>query len=306
MTVQILMSTYNGERYIQDQLESLIAQDYPDICLFIRDDGSTDRTMDVLAKFALGHPEVPLHYYAGENKGVVPSFFELLSNSSDAADFYAYCDQDDVWLERKISRAISKIKLFPADVPVMYCSRTQLVDESLNKLGEWPPEPLRGADFPNALVQNIAVGCTTVINKSARDLLFHAKPDFHKIIMHDWWSYLCVSAFGQIVYDPQPHILYRQHGRNAMGGSVNFIQRINKRHANFQRNRYRQRYREQAREFYLLYKDRLSHENRKILEHFISEKPLLSRIGYAMSGEVYRHSKIGNVLLKLLIIADRY
>ena len=142
------------------------------------------------------------------------SFFELIQIASPSADYYAFCDQDDIWEKDKISRAIGSLASFPQAIPSLYCSRCLLVDEDLNIIGR-SPIPKRGPSFENALVQNIASGCTVVINKAARQLLMREIPRISR--MHDWWMYLVIAAFGKVIYDPEPRILYRQHSSNVIG-----------------------------------------------------------------------------------------
>ena len=305
--IQILMSTFNGEKFIYEQLESLRQQDYMNTCILIRDDGSTDNTASIIVDYKKRNNPMRIDFYQGPNIGVVRSFFDLLQNSNNNAEYYAFCDQDDYWLQNKLSRAVSKINELPSNLPVMYCSRTQLVDESLqHRLGKWPPEATREVGFANALVQNVAVGCTIVLNKKARDLLLKKEPDFTNIIMHDWWAYLCISAFGNVVYDDEPFILYRQHRNNAVGGNGSIVSKLAKRWSNFKKNGYKQRYKIQAKEFYRLHSEDVPSEIKTILRNFIMDKNVISRVKYSLSGEVYRHSLIGNLALKLLIVSGRY
>lgn len=305
-TVQVLISTYNGEKYISEQLDSILRQDYKYIDILIRDDGSTDDTVQIISKKILSHSTIPIQFYVGENIGVINSFFDLLETASEDASYYALCDQDDIWLKKKLSTAVSKLIDIPENVPAIYCSRAELVDENLNTLGYWPSIPKRNLDFSNALVQNIAVGCTIVLNKAAMNLILKCLPDTKKIIMHDWWIYLCTSAFGRVLYDRNTLIKYRQHDSNVMGGTRNPILKLKKRINNFVENGFQQRYKEQAIEFYKLYSYEIPEVKLNILEEFIVNKPLIERIKYAFSGSVYRQSKIGNILLKCLLIMGRY
>jgi glycosyltransferase involved in cell wall biosynthesis len=303
--VQILLSTYNGEKYLVDQLNSIKWQSYRPLEVLIRDDGSTDRTLEILEGFIKANVELCVRFVAGNKVGVIRSFLDLLA-SSDEVEFFAFCDQDDYWKQEKLSAAVAKLQAAPRHIPVMFCSRTELVDSELNKLGIWPALPERGAGLGNALVQNIAVGCTIVLNKAARDCIIKKQVDDSKLIMHDWWIYLCVSAFGIVIFDQEPGILYRQHGNNAMGGSTGLLQRLKKRMNNFKKNGFRQRYKEQAMEFYRLYATHLEPDKKRLLENFMSKKNFIERIRFAFSGEVYRQSKIGDALLKLLIVLGRH
>jgi len=306
MKTQILLSAYNGEKYIMDQLNSLLLQDHQDINILIRDDGSTDYTVDIISRI-IGENKAVINLYIGKNIGVVSSFFDLLENSSDECLFYAFCDQDDYWGSNKLIQALEKISDISPDVPTMYCSNTKLVDSKLEKiLGSFPPEPVRGVGLSNALVQNVAVGCTIVINRAARDLLLRKRVDLKNIIMHDWWIYLCISAFGKVIYDDQAYVLYRQHDNNVIGGRRKIISRIINVLRRFVKNGNNQQLKNQAKELYNMFADELSLEAKQRIERFIENKTIIARIKYSFSGEVYRHSKIGNVLLRMLIILNRY
>lgn len=209
--VQILMSTYNGEKYLKQQLDSILNQTYPNIYVLVRDDGSTDSTTAILQKYADAHENIM--FYAGKNIGVIQSFFDLLRASDDTADFYGFADQDDVWLPQKIERAVEKLKLKNTDKPLLYCSDTNITDEQLHFLKKDDKEPR--PSWGNALVQNICTGCTAVINKELRDIVKGTRPQ--QIVMHDWWLYLTAELYGETVYDNEAYIKYRQHGKNVQG-----------------------------------------------------------------------------------------
>jgi hypothetical protein len=139
------------------------------------------------------------------------------------SDFFAFCDQDDVWLPDKLSRAVSALNRIPADVPALYCTRQHLVDKNLKPIGlSSPAHPL--PSFANALVQNIAVGCTIVLNASARKVVLATPIPTSSI--HDWWSYLNVTgAVGHVRFEDKPSILYRQHDGNTIGSAPSFVSR---------------------------------------------------------------------------------
>lgn len=204
------MSTYGGQAYVREQVRSILAQLPEQGRLIIRDDGSTDRTVEILA--AIPDPRVQVQ--RGTNVGFVRSFLSLLTQAPDDADMVMLSDQDDIWLPDKIARAWAVIGK-SAGTPTLYCSRLQLVDNALEPVGlspDWPRPP----SFQNALTENIVTGCTAALNPAALRLARqHGDPG--RIHFHDWWLYLTVSAFGHVVFDRKPTILYRQHGNNAIG-----------------------------------------------------------------------------------------
>ncbi|WP_027415574.1 glycosyltransferase family 2 protein [Aneurinibacillus terranovensis] len=299
--VQILLSTYNGEKYVEQQLDSLLQQTYRNINILIRDDGSTDRTIDILRE-RYNHDNISLVH--GDNVGVIQSFFELLALSSDA-DYFAFCDQDDVWKPDKLMRAVKALKQFSSEVPTMYCSQVTLVDEGLNDIGHLP-EPVRGASFNNALVENIAVGCTVVFNRSAKRLILQKLPNLQFVIMHDWWAYLVTSAFGKVIYDSESNILYRQHSMNSIGAKTDFLGKWITRVKRFVDRGGRLPISEQVKEFKRIFGEQLPPEYAAVLNRFVEQRStIMGRLKYALSGEGFRQSLVDNAIFKMLIILNR-
>lgn len=222
--VAILMATYCGEKYLPEQLNSIFKQSYGNFSLWVSDDGSTDNTRDVLARYAGGNLQ-RLHVFPGPQQGFAKNFLSLLQHSEINADFYAFADQDDVWHADKIERAIAWLSKQPSEQPALYCSRTFLVDEAGRGLGD-SPLFARPPCFSNALVQSIGGGNTMVFNQAARTLLCLANKDA-KVVSHDWWLYIIVAgAGGCIYYDPRPSIDYRQHGANLIGSNLGWRARL--------------------------------------------------------------------------------
>jgi glycosyltransferase involved in cell wall biosynthesis len=217
--VEVLLSTYNGERHLREQVDSILAQRGVDVRLVVRDDESRDGTLEVLASYA-DEPRVRVRA-GGRNLGLPQAFFELLENSRDDAEMWALADQDDVWLSHKLLRAAAALEA--VDGPAMYCARVLVSDEDLRPLYAHAL-PLRGPSFENALVQNIATGCTIVLNRAARDVLRGRWPDY--AVMHDAWLYAVLSGCGTVVYDPEVVVRYRQHGANAVGMGRGRVARV--------------------------------------------------------------------------------
>lgn len=223
--IQILLSTYNGEKYIRQQLDSIFAQTCAPASVLIRDDGSTDATPAILAEYQERYPQ--LRVIEGENIGTIASFFELFRLADPEMDYYALSDQDDVWMEDKIAAAVKALQKLEAGVtaeqiPLLYCGAQCLTDLHMQPIAGQPQVVVRKASFGNALVQNICTGCTAVYNQALAELLRGAKPEF--TIMHDWWLYLLASCFGRVYYDSTPHIYYRQHGHNVYGAKTSRLQ----------------------------------------------------------------------------------
>lgn len=207
--VVILLSTYNGAKYLRELLDSLLNQTHKNISILVRDDGSTDATLEILAEYSNRHNTFT--YYKGENLKPARSFMDLLQQSEDA-DYYALSDQDDVWLPDKIEIAINQLEANKAD---LYHSAFQMTNSCL------VPIPTPKKQMVNTLGQSMvlinATGCTMVLSKKARDFANLYDPSY--MIMHDYWLIQLTYAWGgKVIYDETPHILYRQHGGNVLGG----------------------------------------------------------------------------------------
>lgn len=301
--VNILLSTYNGSKYIGAQIESLICQSFNNLKIHIRDDGSTDGTSKIVASYVQSNKTIK--FTIGKNIGVVKSFFSLLSDADETCEYYAFCDQDDIWKSEKVSRALSLISQHDSSLPLLYFSRVEYVDKDLRHIST--SERPRLVGFPNALVENVATGCTIIINKTARDIILSSMPDF--ALMHDWWIYLVVSAFGKIIFDPEPTVLYRQHPKNLVGGSSNKISVNFKKISPFIRSISfkKKRTSDQVLEFKLKFSNTLSNEQLTIIDEFLNaKKNVLQRIKIVLSGRYKRQSKLDNLVFSLLIVFGYY
>lgn len=299
--VNVLLSTYNGEAYLHEQLLSLYLQTYQHTKIYVRDDGSSDSTLDILQKEA---SENRLSLQISEaNLGPAASFFRLLETSGDSG-FYAFCDQDDIWNSDKIEMAVYAIQRFSPKIPVMYFSRLTYVD-SENNFIKFSPIP-RVLGFGNALVENVATGCTVVMNKIARDLIVKSLPT--ECLMHDSWCYLLISSLGEVIFDSKSHIHYRQHSSNAIGASTSVLQTIYRRFKRFQIAEYGVfRFSNQAENFLNLYFNLIPENKRHLLQLFIMAKQSFkARVELALSKDVWRQNPIDNFILRLLILINRY
>ncbi len=209
-SVTVVMATYNGEKYLREQIDSILRQKNVEIYLLVRDDGSTDSTQVILEELK---NKGLLEWYTGDHLGVQKGYLDLLKKAPDT-DYYAFCDQDDVWDENKLSVAVSHLMKLNDQKPAIYYGSQKLVDENLNLLSVHTVETSRSART-NFLISNIA-GCTSVFNSKLRDLLNMASPDF--ILMHDSWAFkVCLACGGNYYVDSEAYINYRQHGNNVEG-----------------------------------------------------------------------------------------
>lgn len=300
-SVCVLLSTYNGEAFLAAQLDSLRAQAGVEVRLHARDDGSTDGTVALLRRHAGTWPSLAA-LRSTKNLGPARSFLELLRTAPDA-DFYAFCDQDDVWLPGKLARAAEALS---GDTgPALYCSNVTCVAEDLSVLGA--PRENGDTRLQHLLFENIAYGCTTVMNRSARALIVERLPQ-QGLVMHDWWCALVVAALGRIHYDPQPQILYRQHGGNSIGTEANLtVQTLNQAVLFLRNPSGYYRIHAQASEFLRICREDLTLEFRALVERLVhSKRSMPARVRYALSGQIVRSRLLGAIVARGLVVAGWY
>jgi glycosyltransferase involved in cell wall biosynthesis len=300
--VAVLLGYYKGEKYIREQLDSILKQD-TDLKIWISNDGDESHTRFLEQENSLQQWMQKIELINGPKSGFAKNFSSLIANANIKADFYAWADQDDVWEEDKLSRALQWLKTIPEDCPACYCSRTQLIDEAGNKIG-YSPLFKKKPSFQNALVQSIAGGNTMVMNQAARDLLAQTKDA--PIVSHDWWAYMLITgAGGQVYYDPHPSILYRQHRNNLVGSNDSLaakleriIMMLNKRFRDWNHINC---------EALQQYRHLLATENQETYDSFCKARQsgLLKRIYFMWKSGVYRQTKMGNIGLAVATVLNK-
>lgn len=213
-TVTVLMSSYNGDKYISEQIESLLAQKGVEIRIVIRDDGSKDQTNNILSEYSSKYSKIKI--IKGDNCGAEESFNRLCKYAveEESSDYYAFCDQDDVWDEDKLTVAINSLKGFDNTLPLLYFSNLKMVDENLNYIRDFYSKDEVFIDKSKTLVQIFTYGCTCVFNRKALEYYCQVES---QSTFHDNWIYCICSYLGKVIYDPCGHIQYRQHGNNLSG-----------------------------------------------------------------------------------------
>lgn len=229
--VDVLMATYNGAAFLSAQIDSVLAQTGAEVRLIIRDDGSSDGTIDILHDYASRHPDKIEILPSDARLGPRGSFSTLMGAAT--AQYMAFADQDDVWLSTKLSILLQRLQSLEsrvgADKPCLVHCDLAVVDRELDQIAPsfWQYsgiDPHRNA-FRNLLFQNTVTGCATLFNQAMRKCAYPVPPD---AVMHDHWLALCASAFGHIDVEPQALVLYRQHGNNSIGavGGKGLMQRV--------------------------------------------------------------------------------
>lgn len=303
--VAVVLSTYNPNPiFLEEQIMSLINQTYP-VDIYIRDDGSK-RKESLLYLKEIGQKFNRVKIEFSFNKGVFDSFFDLLNDVYNLGyyDYISLADQDDIATENKISIAVSNLNDWDY-IPCLFFSRMTYVNNHLTPLGLSLINP-NVLGFRNAIVESSINGNLMVLNKKALELVVRKKPE--NFYMHDWWIYMCVSAFGKILYSPESTLLYRQHELNVIGADESFFSIMKtriKRFSRFSEKTYP--IITQATEFLSIFKSELTEENRNLLCSLIKSKmSLKNRVMYSIRGDVVRMKKIDNLLLRALFICNKY
>lgn len=219
--VLVMMSTYNGEKYLHEQIYSILNQEEVDVNILVRDDRSKDTTLKFLETYK---QEGKINFYYGENLKSARSFMDLIDKASEKYDYYAFSDQDDYWLPDKLISAINFLEKYDR-IPALYMSSATIVDENLSYITDKIIKSFN--NFENAVIKNEAIGCTQVFNLSLLRFLKMYKPDF--IMMHDSWvCRVCHAIGGKVIIDEKSHILYRQHNNNVLGYHENAFIKLSK------------------------------------------------------------------------------
>lgn len=299
--IQILLSTYNGEKYLKKQLDSYVWQTvFPCTGVLIRDDGSTDHTVNILKEYEVKYGFTVIY---GENIGINSSYRVLLEASDPNCQYFALSDQDDVWLPKKLEIALSRLNREDDELPLLFSSLSSITDENLNVYST-SIKPKRGLSFYNAMIQNVCPGHTQVFNSALRRTILQAdNPGIHVL---DWWVYMISSGLGKIIFEPDCTVMHRQHGGNAVGYERNpfklLLSRIRRVHSQEAAS-----ITKQLLAFYEIYGERLSEDYLSELQGFLlSQSSLLSRFRYLRRARIYRQTRTETVLVRMLYLFGKY
>ncbi len=218
----MLLSAFNGQKFIAEQVDSLLAQKDVEIHIIVRDDGSTDNTVNIIKEYRDAHPG-RITLIEGANIGWRKSFFTLVEYAArnTESEFYAFCDQDDIWLPEKLRVAVSALESMPdKTLPRLYCSNLYYYKDGINHgiIRKKRPIPT----YKNCLVRNYATGCTVVFDNNLLKLIAKNIPSI--TVAHDYWAYMVAVLCGNVVVDNNSYILYRQHDNNQIGSKSGFVE----------------------------------------------------------------------------------
>ncbi|MCM1139930.1 MAG: glycosyltransferase [Muribaculum sp.] len=299
MNITVLLSIYNGERFLKEQLDSILTQENVDVKILARIDGTHDNSMAILHRYQNLYPD-KIEIMEGRNLGFGLSFTKLLEeayNRYPQCQYFAFADQDDVWLPDKLITGINDVANQSSDIPVAYCSATRNVDKDLNPLGRDTVLDPAKITKPRALVQNFATGCTMVFNRKAVEIYIANEPS--EIIVHDFLMYQICVFLGKVIYDTTPHILYRQHGSNQIGrpGATQRMKRRLK--GNFNKHILEN----QNRNFYLAFSHVLCDNDKKLFTKFINYRSsMISRLKLLFDTKISRLTLEQNFFYRLKVI----
>ena len=293
----VLMATFNGADHIDEQLRSIADQTAERINVIVSDDGSRDATMEKLTDWQDRWAKGSFLIQQGPKRGFAENFRSLIVGArTSEADFFAFSDQDDIWMPDKLAVAAKTIGQVPAGRLGLYCGRTQMINEAGRAIGR-SPLMARPPSFRNALVQSIAGGNTMVMNGAAAALLAKVSAQ-SGYVSHDWWAYLWVTgAGGQVSYDSEPRIQYRQHGANLVGSNSGAAARLSRMQRLLQ-GQFRN-WTDQNLEGLMRNKAQLTHQNADLLHRFSAARAT-SRTAFlrlALSEGIVRQSPAGTLSL---------
>lgn len=222
--ILVLMSTYNGERYLKEQIDSILAQEGCRIKILIRDDGSTDGTQEIIRQYIQQGAPIELLADSGKNLRAPGSFLRLVKEASDEYSYYAFADQDDVWDHDKLLHGIRALK--DREMPMLYCANARLVDGQMKSLGVNVYKRKKYTDYKNVILTGNYMGCTMVFNHALKEICANM-PELELCHMHDTvLMMLCILHGGTIVFDETAHMNYRQTGNNTIGVALGMKAKI--------------------------------------------------------------------------------
>lgn len=297
-TVKVLLSTFNGERYIKEQINSVLNQEGVNVEIIVRDDGSSDSTIKIIESFF----DDRITIYKGENLGPAKSYLDLIKNAGEA-DYYAFCDQDDVWDKDKLKLAVKKLDLIEEKKSALYFSTYEVVDDKLNYLYTRDMNFERDYTLQQTLIFRAPSGCLMVFNKQLRRLIQLSNPQYLR--MHDFWVLLVAEAFHSVIIaEPKATMKYRQHEGNTVGTGLTIIQRTIKIIKSIKYNK-NERYK-QASSFYNEYSKYLGNNEKRILKKVLRYQKGLRYKLELITDHEFRWNTVYNLLFWISILLDLF
>jgi glycosyltransferase involved in cell wall biosynthesis len=302
--VTVVLATYQGARFLPEQLESLSSQSRRPDRLVLRDDGSRDQSVEIVRNWAQVN-RIDLQELTGDGRLGPSRSFLLALQLSKPADIFFFCDQDDVWLPQKIARALERVPFGEGSPATLLATRLEVVNEQLEhvRLSRLP----KHLSFSSASCESLLTGCTMAFNSSFRDQLVRCLPE--SAAMHDWWCYLLATGTRgvKIHFDPLPTLQYRQHGRNALGAGPTGLVAAFGRARRFLSPLIFIRS-NQLREFRRIHGSALTVEAVSLLDQLIpiTRQNLFARARSAIFAPIHRQTVFSTMLTRLSLFTERF
>jgi glycosyltransferase involved in cell wall biosynthesis len=293
--VEVLLATFNGELYLSEFLESLCNQQEVIIHLRISDDGSTDRTLEIIETYKNEFASCKI--FSGPCKGPSANFFSLIEKSS--YEYVAVADQDDIWLPNHLHLSLNRLSK-NTNTPAMTFSAVKEFGENTKSESIWPNR-YPGKDIKSILTENLARGCTFVLNSKAIKLIKSYQPE--KAIMHDWWILLLIYSSGKVTWSTLPEVRYRIHQNNAVGRVPRFQIRARRFFNNVMSRDWK--FVIQADELFRSYSWSMSSQNRQELSAFLgvfASPTVLPRLRMLLWSKRFRSSLIDEVAIRIALL----
>lgn len=292
--VNVLLSTYNGEKYIKEQLVSVINQTYEKVKIYVRDDGSNDGTISLLRKFQKDNKIVLLE---GENVGFGRSFMHLLQYAEDG-DYWAFCDQDDVWDQYKLEHAVEKLRSMHQKEPNMYVHNFLVTDENLKPTTVYQNN-IPDYSFQMAITECLHMGFSAVINSEFRALML--KGNIEKLPSHDWWAELIAMEFGNIYVDDYIGAKHRRLdnslSKNNLKNRLRWLNRALRGGSEIP---------DITREFIYIFGDEMREADKKVLSLFVTERyNMVNSLKKSFYRKRWRTSIASELVIRFLMLIGK-
>lgn len=304
-SVSIILGYYNGNKYLKEQIQSILGQSHQNIDIFISDDHSSISPDISSLGLTTGEAKRIHTTTQPNNLGFCKNFLSTLAKIDKPSEYFAFSDQDDIWHPNKIENALKLLSLYPADKPALYCSRTNIYDETGHTFLGMSPLFKKTPSFSNALIQSIAGGNTMVFNKAARDIIAQSTAST-TVVSHDWWCYQIISGAGGVVlYDTKPSLNYRQHPENLVGSNHSWFSRL---------TRVRSLWEGKLRTWndinitaLVKNRDLLTLDNKHLLDQFITmrQSSLFKRLYLMKQARLHRQTLLGNIGLLVAVFFNK-
>ena len=303
--VAVILSYYNGDKFIKEQIDSILTQSYHLLHIFVCDDKSNPPLCLQSLNLDKGQTSKISVVSRAKNLGYTYNFLNGLANAEGDFEYFAFSDQDDIWHENKLEKAIEKLEKVAKNVPALYFARTEIADAKCEQTLGLSPLFSKPPSFKNALVQNIGGGNTMVLNKAAKNIIIKSSGET-SVISHDWWCYQIISGVGgNIIYDSKPCLKYRQHSNNIVGANTSWRAR-NSRIRGLIQGRFRT-WNDVNLKALAFNKHMLTNANQRVLDDFTKARDcsILMRVALLRRSGVHRQTLLDNVALLLFVLLNR-